>query len=68
MHRSMKLLSLRGSEPSKVSGSLTFVPELLSRRRSSVVMSVIASARFGVSPEGSGVPSSSGSGISVGSS
>ena len=43
----MKLLSLRGSEPSKVSGSLTLVTGCFSRRRSSCVMSVIASAKFG---------------------
>ena len=44
----MKLLSLRGSEPSKVSGSLTLVVGVFSCRRSSSVMSRMASAKFGV--------------------
>ena len=44
----MKLLSLQGSEPSKVSGSLVLADEEgLSRWVSSQVISIIASARFG---------------------
>src|ERR1700734_130425 len=82
LHKRMKLLSFRGSEPSKVSGSLTLPTaprDGVSRRRSSRVINIIASARFGVVSSTNGVPtdtlgfrsgtssSSEGSGTSGGS-
>ena len=49
-------MSLQGSEPSKVSGSLALaLPFLLSWHLSSSVIKLIASARFGVSSLSKGI-------------
>ena len=63
----MKLLSFRGSVPSKESGSFALTLQVgLSRRRSSSVINRIASVRLAFSTEGCHSVSAGSGGLSVG--